>query len=72
MFVVVISTLFQAVYSISRSLINKLLITKAEQHSNVKLNFNHKLQDIKIKDTQATFTRLDGSTSQECYDTIIR
>lgn len=45
----------QAIYSVGRRHLNELLLTEAEKHSNVHLNFNHKLLGIDFEKNLISF-----------------
>ncbi|WP_375560519.1 FAD-dependent oxidoreductase [Bernardetia sp. OM2101] len=45
----------QAIYSVSRAVLNEALMDVAEKQHNVKFNFNQRCEDVDIKEAKATF-----------------
>ncbi len=61
----------QAIYSVSRGGLNKLLMTAAEKLENVNLYFSHKCDDIDLSNNTITFNTESGSKTTDTYDHII-
>lgn len=55
----------QHINSISRNLLNKLLLDIAEQFPNVKLNFNQKLESINLDKNECVFLSTKKSNNEE-------
>ncbi len=45
----------QAIYSVSRAILNEALMDVAEKKHNVKFNFNQSCEDVDVRETKATF-----------------
>uniref|UniRef100_A0A1L8DZZ5 Kynurenine 3-monooxygenase n=1 Tax=Nyssomyia neivai TaxID=330878 RepID=A0A1L8DZZ5_9DIPT len=45
----------QCIYSVGRKHLNEILLQESERYPNINLNFNQKLVDMNVEDTQMTF-----------------
>uniref|UniRef100_A0A1B0DR24 Kynurenine 3-monooxygenase n=1 Tax=Phlebotomus papatasi TaxID=29031 RepID=A0A1B0DR24_PHLPP len=45
----------QCIFSVGRKHLNEILLNASERYPNIHLNFNHKLIDMHVEDTQMTF-----------------
>ncbi|XP_059612917.1 kynurenine 3-monooxygenase [Phlebotomus argentipes] len=45
----------QCIYSVGRKYLNEVLLNASERYPNIHLNFNHKLMDMRVEETQMTF-----------------
>lgn len=61
----------QAIYSVSRALLNKVLLNKAASHSNVSIYFERKCQKIDFKKSEVTFLNTNNSAEETIkYDLL--
>lgn len=61
----------QAIYSVSRGGLNKILLEKADEHSNVAVHFNEKCQDLDLKTNEITFqNQVSRSEQKYSFDRI--
>jgi kynurenine 3-monooxygenase len=61
----------EAIYSVSRGALNLLLLSLADQHENVTINFNHKCLDVDLKTASAIFENKSGEEVEVKSDRII-
>lgn len=55
----------QYILSVSRRLLNELLISEAEKYKNVTVHFNHKLSSANLESGQMSFQKTEPSTTEE-------
>lgn len=61
----------EAIYSVSRGMLNQLLMNLAGEQENVKLNFDYKCIDVNLNTASASFEHKDGTTKEVDADMII-
>ncbi|WP_291725846.1 FAD-dependent oxidoreductase [Bernardetia sp.] len=61
----------QAIYSVSRAILNEVLMDVAEKEQNVKFHFNQRCENIDIKDTEATFLNEEEQTKNRVKSDIV-
>ena len=61
----------QYINSVSRGLLNILILELADEHPNVSLFFDHKCTDVNLKENTCEFSLPDGSTKIVTADRII-
>jgi kynurenine 3-monooxygenase len=55
----------QAIYSVSRAILNEVLMDVAEKEHGVKFNFNQRCEDVDIKEVKATFENEEKGKDNE-------
>jgi kynurenine 3-monooxygenase len=55
----------QAIYSVSRAILNETLMDVAEKEHNVKFNFNQRCEDVDIKEAKVTFENEEKGKNNE-------
>jgi kynurenine 3-monooxygenase len=61
----------QAIFSVSRGVLNQTLVNCADKHENVELHFGHKCHDINLEKNEIEFELEDGSMKKASFDRII-
>jgi kynurenine 3-monooxygenase len=61
----------QAIYSVSRGVLNQTLVNCADERENVELHFGHKCHDINLEKNEIEFELEDGSVKKASFDRII-
>jgi kynurenine 3-monooxygenase len=61
----------QAIYSVSRGILNSTLLDMAEQYPNIKLNFEQRLLDVDIRTNIAHILKLDTQEEYKLYNDVI-
>jgi kynurenine 3-monooxygenase len=61
----------QAIYSVSRGVLNQTLVNCADKHQNVELHFGHKCNEINLEKNEIEFELADGSMKKASFDRII-
>jgi kynurenine 3-monooxygenase len=61
----------QAIYSVSRGVLNQTLVNCADKHQNVELHFGHKCNEINLEKNEIEFELADGSVKKASFDRII-
>jgi len=62
----------EAIFSVSRGHLNRLMLTKAAEHPGVHLHFNHRCQDVNLEKNTISFTNeLNGQEVQVNYDALL-
>ncbi len=61
----------QAIYSVSRGLLNIRLLELADEYPNINLFFEHKCTDVDLETAEATFTDAEGAEVKVQGDRII-
>ncbi|MFN5294689.1 MAG: FAD-dependent oxidoreductase [Flavobacteriales bacterium] len=61
----------QAIYSVSRGLLNQTLMQCASEHSNVELVFQHRCKDVELDGTTVVFqNEVSGEEVRESFDQV--
>lgn len=60
----------QCIYSVSRGLLNKLLVEQSERHAHVAYHFDHRCTDVDLDRGHLSFERSDGSLHTADYDRV--
>jgi kynurenine 3-monooxygenase len=60
----------QCIYSVSRGLLNKLLVEKSEAHAEVAYHFEQQCEDVDLEKAEVTFSGRDGSHSTRQFDRV--
>ena len=60
----------QCIYSVSRALLNKLLVEQSERHDHVAYHFEHKCTNVDLESATLTLERNDGSTISRTFDRV--
>jgi kynurenine 3-monooxygenase len=61
----------QAIYSVSRGVLNQTLVNCVDKHENVELYFDHKCHDVNLEKNEIEFGLPDGSLNKASFDRII-
>jgi len=56
----------QCIYSVGRRFVNEVLLSRAEEFSNMTFHFNHKLLSADLEKGKATFQKIDTKEEVEC------
>jgi kynurenine 3-monooxygenase len=61
----------QAIYSVSRGLLNQQLIHAAAEFENVSFHFEHRCADVHLDTNQVEFILPDGSSAKRTFDRVL-
>ena len=60
----------QAIYSVSRGVLNQVLLDCADEFENVSLHFNERCENVDVKNGSVEFVNEKGGTSQQSFDHV--
>jgi len=60
----------QAIYSVSRGVLNQTLVHEAAKYDNVEVKFEHKCLDVRLEDNTVSFETTNGETVTHQFDAI--
>lgn len=61
----------QAIYSVSRADLNRLLVRRLAAFPNVKVHFGHHCQEVRLPQKKALFRQPDGSVTEHDYELLV-
>ena len=60
----------QCIYSVSRGLLNKLLVEKSELHSDVAYHFGHQCEDVDLTSARVVLRNKDDQQTEQKFDRV--
>jgi kynurenine 3-monooxygenase len=60
----------QCIYSVSRGLLNKLLVEKSEAHRDVAYHFGQQCEDVDLEQARVTLRNRDGQQNEQKFDRV--
>ena len=60
----------QCIYSVSRALLNRLLVEKSERHAHVAYHFDHKCVELDVNRKELHFEKSQSESTSKSFDRI--